>query len=57
MTDGLVERRTEPIGTSLDRLAAEVATSTLSAEALCDHLMAGWGHGEDDICLMVVDLL
>ena len=56
MTDGLVERRTEPIHTALDRLADEVAGSDLDAETLCDRLMARWGDGEDDICLMVVDL-
>jgi serine phosphatase RsbU (regulator of sigma subunit) len=56
MTDGLVERRTEPIHTTLDRLADEVADSDLDAETLCDRLMDRWGDGEDDICLMVVDL-
>jgi hypothetical protein len=57
MTDGLVERRTEPIHTSLDRLADEVADSDLGREDLCDRLMERWGHGEDDICVMVLDLL
>ncbi len=58
MTDGLVERRAEPIGSTLDRLADEVvSSSSTTADQLCDQLMRHWGDGEDDICLMVVDLL
>ena len=57
MTDGLVERRSAPIGPSLDRLADEVQSSDLPAEELCDQLMDRWGGGEDDVCVIVVDVV
>ena len=57
MTDGLVERRSAPIGPTLDRLAAEVQSSDLPADELCDRLMDRWGGSEDDICVIVVDVV
>jgi CheY-like chemotaxis protein/serine phosphatase RsbU (regulator of sigma subunit) len=59
MTDGLVERRTESLVSVMDRLALDVAATTArgtSTEELCDHLMERWGDGDDDICLVVVDV-
>ena len=57
MTDGLVERRSTPIGPTLDRLAEEVQSSDLPADELCDRLMDRWGGGEDDVCVIVVDVV
>ncbi len=57
LTDGLVERRQEPIDVALDLLAAEVERSEVPAEELCERLMEGWGDGQDDICLIVLDVL
>jgi serine phosphatase RsbU (regulator of sigma subunit) len=57
MTDGLVERRSQAIGPALDRLAEQVAVSTTDGELLCDELMQAWGDGEDDVCLVIVDIL
>jgi hypothetical protein len=38
-TDGLVERRREPIDESLERLREAADGFTGDVEALCDHLM------------------
>lgn len=57
MTDGLVERRTESIDATLARFAFEVRASELPAEELCDRVMERWGDGEDDVCLIVLDVL
>jgi PAS domain S-box-containing protein len=38
-TDGILERRSEAITVSLQRLAATSATAPLSPDALCEHLM------------------
>jgi CheY-like chemotaxis protein/serine phosphatase RsbU (regulator of sigma subunit) len=58
MTDGLVERRTEPIGSVMDRLALDVAARPPTAvDDLCDQLMERWAVGDDDICLVAVDVL
>ncbi len=64
ITDGLVERRGEDLGENLERFAATVASSSQSAEALSDALMAGHGQGhrpgpghhDDDSALVLVDV-
>jgi hypothetical protein len=38
-TDGILERRTESISLSLQRLAATAAPGPLQPDALCEHLM------------------
>jgi serine phosphatase RsbU (regulator of sigma subunit) len=58
MTDGLVERRGKSMEAALRRVGEQAARSALSAEDLCDRLMETWGGGgEDDVCLMVLDVL
>jgi hypothetical protein len=58
-TDGLVERRDEPIDDGLDRLAEVVATLPTECEpdaacdAICDELLEGADQA-DDVCLVVV---
>jgi serine phosphatase RsbU (regulator of sigma subunit)/PAS domain-containing protein len=61
-TDGLVERRGEPLDTSLDRLRAALAepdAAGLGVEALADHVLSRltveWN--EDDIAVVVVRFL
>lgn len=56
-TDGLVERRREPIDVNIDRLAAQAAAAGGSPEELADALVATWGDSEDDVALLVVDVL
>jgi serine phosphatase RsbU (regulator of sigma subunit)/methanogenic corrinoid protein MtbC1 len=59
-TDGLVERRDEPLDFSLERLrkAAEEAPADLGLEELCDLLLrlAPAGEGRDDIALLACEL-
>jgi DNA-binding response OmpR family regulator len=57
MTDGLVERRDESLERSMDRLASAVAHAhDVPAEVLADEVIDRWGHGEDDVALLIVDL-
>jgi DNA-binding response OmpR family regulator len=57
MTDGLVERRDESLEATMDLLAADVAgTRDVAAETLADRIIDRWGHGEDDVALLIVDL-
>jgi len=55
-TDGLVERRGEDLGLSLQRLAATAAACAYEAEvdAILESLLAGTVHGgsEDDIAVL-----
>ncbi|WP_161784035.1 PP2C family protein-serine/threonine phosphatase [Cellulomonas carbonis] len=56
-TDGLVERRDESLTAGIDRLAATVARSRGSAEALVAAAVAdclGGREREDDVCLLAV---
>uniref|UniRef100_UPI0013E943EB PP2C family protein-serine/threonine phosphatase n=1 Tax=Cellulomonas endophytica TaxID=2494735 RepID=UPI0013E943EB len=57
-TDGLVERRGEPLAAGLERLRAALAGApAVSAEDLCDRLLATAGAApEDDVALLVVRL-
>lgn len=57
MTDGLVERRGEAIDSTLQRIAEAVAIAAVPAEQLCNQLMNRWGDGDDDVCLIVLDIL
>lgn len=57
MTDGLVERRDESLEETMHRLATDVARApNLSAETLADDIIDRWGHGEDDVALLIVDV-
>ncbi len=57
MTDGLVERRDTSLDATMDLLAADVAgTRDVAAETLADRIIDRWGHGEDDVALLIVDL-
>jgi serine phosphatase RsbU (regulator of sigma subunit) len=55
-TDGLVERRTEPIDDSLERLRAAAAGFEGAPGDLCDHLLAAMrppeGMPRDDIAVI-----
>jgi hypothetical protein len=54
-TDGLVERRGVPIQESLEWLADTVSGQHgLTADELCDHLIAQIGAVEDDVALLVL---
>jgi serine phosphatase RsbU (regulator of sigma subunit) len=57
-TDGLVERRTEPIDESLERLRAAADGFDGPAEALCEHLMEAMrppaGAPHDDIAVIAL---
>jgi serine phosphatase RsbU (regulator of sigma subunit) len=57
-TDGLVERRDEPLDAGLARLAASLERlHELSAEAICDRLLAQLGsRRDDDVALLVARL-
>jgi serine/threonine-protein kinase RsbW len=58
-TDGLVERRSQPITQSLDELVAQVASHRdSSAASLAGAVVAALGEEEhaDDTCLLVVRL-
>ena len=57
ITDGLVERRGQDLGENLDRFARKVSGSPLSAEALCDAVMADHGDVGDDSAIVLVDVL
>jgi len=55
-TDGLVERRGEPLDAGLDRLADELATGTGDAATLADRLLDSQPLGSDDVALLVVHI-
>ena len=57
-TDGLVERRGEPLDAGLARLAASLERlHELDAEAICDRLLAQLGdRRDDDVALLVARL-
>lgn len=59
-TDGLIERRDEPLDASLERLRAVAADSGagLDVDRLCDVLLATapTGAARDDVALLVVEL-
>lgn len=60
LTDGLVERRGEPIDEGLERVRGVLATlvgTTAGLEASADRLMAELGSGSDDRCLLLCRLL
>lgn len=57
-TDGLIERRHEPITTGIDRLRQACNDGPMEPEALCDHLldvMLQNTSNEDDVALVVVN--
>ena len=54
-TDGLVERRREAIGDSLDKLRRLLCgVQDRSAEEICDLLLASAVGVEDDVALLVL---
>ncbi len=57
-TDGLVERRHEPLDDGLARLVAAVATGPTDVEALCDHVLSATDDGDrdDDVAILAVTL-
>jgi PAS domain S-box-containing protein len=58
-TDGLIERKGEPIDVGLDRLRSACADAPDAPEALCDHLlevMLGSQPLRDDVALLAVKL-
>ena len=61
-TDGLIERRSEPVTAGLDRLVTMCATepsSPVDPEALCDELIAalvGPAGNDDDVAVVVATL-
>ena len=57
-TDGLVERRGEPLDEGLRRLVEAVAGGPAGADDLCDHVLAAMDRGtrDDDIALLAVTL-
>jgi len=57
MTDGLVERRSEPLEDTLGRLADMFAgLGDLTTEQVADRVLQEYGATEDDVALMVVDV-
>ena len=55
-TDGLVERRDEPITDGFERLVAAVGRGPADPEALADHLLAELldeGSNDDDVALLI----
>jgi DNA-binding response OmpR family regulator len=55
-TDGLVERRHEPLDANIEKLAAQVAASSGSSpENIADALFETWGESDDDVALLVID--
>jgi GAF domain-containing protein/anti-sigma regulatory factor (Ser/Thr protein kinase) len=52
-TDGLVERRGEPIDMSIARLARSAAGAWASVETLCERLAAEAGAAHDDVAMLV----
>lgn len=58
MTDGLVERRHEPLDDTLGRLADTFAgLGDLTSEQAADRVLADYGATEDDVALLVVDVV
>ncbi|MEW1901718.1 fused response regulator/phosphatase [Streptomyces sp. NPDC086147] len=56
-TDGLVERRNENLGLSLERLESVLGGLPAEVERICDGLLEAFPpNGEDDIALMAVRL-
>ncbi|MFE5511377.1 SpoIIE family protein phosphatase [Streptomyces sp. NPDC056529] len=56
-TDGLVERRNENLGLSLERLESVLGSLPAEVERICDGLLEAFPpNGEDDIALMAVRL-
>jgi len=57
-TDGLVERRREPIDESLERLRSAAEGFAGGAEALCDHLVEALkppaGSAQDDTAVIAL---
>lgn len=53
-TDGLVERRGEPLDLGLARLAATLAAGPHEVSALADTILAADTEGHDDVALLVV---
>jgi serine phosphatase RsbU (regulator of sigma subunit)/CheY-like chemotaxis protein/anti-sigma regulatory factor (Ser/Thr protein kinase) len=59
-TDGLIERRYEPINTGLDRLSNALAGAPVDVEALCEHVLentVGAEASQDDTALLAVRFL
>ncbi|MCW2817091.1 MAG: putative light sensor protein, partial [Nocardioides sp.] len=58
-TDGLIERRSETLRTSADRLVEALGAAPEGVEDLCDHVLAAMDHGvrDDDIALLAVTLM
>ena len=58
-TDGLVERRREPIDESLERLRSAARRFDGTVEALCDHLIEALrppaGAAHDDIAVIALE--
>ena len=58
-TDGLVERRREPIDESLERLCSAGQGFDGTVEALCDHLIEAMrppaGAAKDDIAVIALE--
>lgn len=56
-TDGLVERRSDPIDDSLRRVADALAVLPgRGAEEIADDVLARFGTSDDDVALLVVDV-
>ena len=58
-TDGLIERRGEPLTAGFERLADVVRTGPTEPDALADHLLAQMldaGSNTDDVAILVVGL-
>ena len=59
-TDGLVERRREPIDVGLDRLRHALADAPADVEDVCDHVLrhtVGEQPSHDDVAMLAVALL
>lgn len=59
-TDGLVERRREPINVGYRRLRDAFATAPADVEAICDHVLErtiSEHASDDDVAMLVVQLL
>jgi serine phosphatase RsbU (regulator of sigma subunit) len=56
-TDGLIERRGEPLTAGIDRLCAVLEDAPESAHAIVDHLSRGLvdaDSNDDDVAILVV---
>jgi serine phosphatase RsbU (regulator of sigma subunit) len=56
-TDGLVERRTEPLTAGIERLRHACSNGPTDAEALSDHLLEVMLHdsaNQDDVALLII---